>query len=518
MKASLFSNLHRLFFAALCGGFFCIAQGAGPKGTILSFTIPDKYQMNSPAQYFCWVPDGTDPIRCVIVHQHGCGIEGDATLMPNDVQWTTFAKKWHAAFVSPMMQSVSITACRAWFDINNGSGKAFLQMLDTLGKRTKHPEISRVPWALWGHSGGAYWVMDMERTFPSRIAGIVAVSWGVDISNVPATYRIPLLLANSKVDIAPTDEFYNPLRPKGALCAHAVNPNPTQTDEGHHVHDVRMLAIPWLDYALESRLPLTAGDSALRPMDTSNAWLGDQTTMAISSSAAFTGNKLSQCWLPNRTFADMWVQYMKKGTLTDSTPPPAPYNLTGTYASGKLTLKWDADADMQTGIKTFIVYRNGTLFRTLKYPTVTAFSSIPGYQRWEIIDAPNPTPAPAMTCADSTIAASDTGTYSYQMSTVNWSDVSGPKSEAIVLKQGMVTSVKSETAGPIFSRPPATFCWNVDNGRVSNLVPGIVDIFDIRGRLLKTSIMKAGDKADAASFLGNRTERIVVVRNRTLIR
>lgn len=75
----------------------------------------------------------------------------------------------------------------------------------------------------------------------------------------------------------------------------------------------------------QDRLPDAAGTSLLKPMDTADAYYGDKAT----------------------------------GMIKDSTPPPTPYNLSGAYANGTVALKWDADADLETGIKTFTVFRHG---------------------------------------------------------------------------------------------------------------------------------------------------------------
>jgi hypothetical protein len=316
-------------------------------------------------------------------------------------------------------------------------------------------------------------------------------------------------------------------RKKNALWAHAINPHPLwvtgscvppnklcwdTTVYGHAPWDLRMIAIPWMDIALTSRLPDQAGASQCKDMDTSNTWFGDTGTRTIASAATFTGNKAAACWFPNERLAKMWKEYMATGTQKDSTPPPAPYNLTGTYNNGQLVLRWDADADLETGIKTFIIYRNGSVLQTMQWPNApsTLFTTAKGFQRWDDGDQPNPTPAPNMTFTDNNL--SGTATYTYEVSTVNWSDVAGPKSAAIALKAGQVTGVmeiRNQAAAPM---TPLTRCWNLDNGRLS-LYPGIVTVYDLRGRLLRTVALKDGGNLDLRMLLGPSAETVVVVRN-----
>jgi hypothetical protein len=504
-------------------------SAAGPKGTVYNIIVPQQGSLIASPTYHFWLPESVTTYRCVIVHQHGCTREGDARLMTSDVQWITLAKKWHAAFVACSLATGS--NCGNWNDPNNGSGNTFLAALDSLAKRTGHPEISTIPWALWGHSGGSMWIMRMIGKYPQRVAVAIAQSCGADISNIPAALKIPILHHNGRKDICYNDGYFSTARAKGALWAHAINPfpmwvnggicpgNPNNlcwdtTVYGHAPHDLRMLCIPWIDVGLTLRLPDQAGSSQLKDMDTTNAWLGDKATRTIASAATYTGNKLAACWFPNQNLAKKWAEYMATKTANDSTPPPAPYNLTGIYANRQIVLKWDADADLETGIKTFIIYRNGTILQTMQWPNApsTLFSAAKGYQRWDDGDQPNPVPAPTMTFTDNNL--SDTATYAYQVATVNWQDGVGSKSGSLTLKKGQVTGVKvHNVADNVFHNTKSVFRY-VGKGRVA-FDAGIVDIYDINGRRLKSIELSAAQAVDIAGALGGSLQKVVVVKNRT---
>jgi poly(3-hydroxybutyrate) depolymerase len=505
------------------------AIAAGPKGTVYQFTVPKQGSMYADPTYYCWLPESVAVVRCVVVHQHGCTREGDAPMMMNDLQWLTFAKQWRAVFVAPKLitgaPGSGSTQCGNWYTITNGSGNTFLAALDTLARRAGHPEIKTIPWALWGHSGGSLWITAMIGAYPERVAAGVAQSGSVEIANVAAALRVPILHHNGRKDMLYNDIPFANGRKKGALWAHAINPNPMwvngpspsssgwdTTVYGHAPHDLRMIAIPWMDYCLASRLPEQAGSSQLKDMDTSGAWLGDTATRAIASAATFTGNTLAASWFPNRTFAVRWKEYMMTGTIYDSTPPPAPYDLNGTYANRQIALKWDADADLEGGIKTFILYRNGAILQTLQYAATTLFTAARGFQRWDDGDQPNPSPAPAMTFTDANVT--DTGTYVYQVACVNWSDVAGAKSAAITLKRGIVTGVAALHALPVEpSHTPVSLHMTMGSSSIV-LVPGTVAIYDIRGRLLRTEDVRSGGRILLKSIPGTARENVVVVRPR----
>jgi pimeloyl-ACP methyl ester carboxylesterase len=501
---------------------------AGPKGTAYHITVPKQGSMVADPVYHCWVPDSVTTLRCIIVHQHGCTREGDGPQMVNDLQWISFAKKWQAAFIAPSLTTGS--NCGNWNNPNNGSSGTYLAALDTLAKRSGRPEIRTIPWVIWGHSGGSMWACTMLGKYPARIAAVIAQSCGADVSNTPATLKVPVLHHNGRKDICYNDSYFGNGRAKGALWAHAINPNPLwvngncappnalcwdTTMYGHAPWNLRMIAIPWMDIALTARLPDKAGDSVLKAMDTTNAWLGDTATRAVSSEATFTGNKLRACWFPNQRFALLWREYMLTGIIKDSTPvPPAPYNLSGTYSNNQIVLKWDADADVQEGIQTFCIYRNGTLLQKMQWPNApaTLFTKVKGFQRWEDGDQPDPSPAPSMTFTDNTV--NGTGTYTYQISTVNWADMEGPKSAAIALKAGQVTAVGvNPSTVPASSLPSISLRASLGKGRI-NLPSGMIGIYDIRGRLLKSLNIANAGSVDINMLLGNCTENVVVVRKK----
>jgi hypothetical protein len=327
--------------------------------------------------------------------------------------------------------------CVNWYNPANGSDPVFLDMLDTLAIKANHPEIKTIPWALWGHSGGSLWVTAITGKYPQRVAVAVAEACGFDISNVDAALKVPMLHHNGIQDLCYNNAVIVAKgRERGALWAHAVNPVVKSPMDGHQVHDLRFLAIPWIDACLGMRLPEKPGEAKLRDINNQNTWLADTATKKIAPETSFSGNRAAAYWFPNQNIAKKWVQYMANGEIVDNTPPPIPYDLSATYTDNKLTLKWNAASDLESGIKTFIIYRNGSELQTLQYKTKSRFSNQTGYQRWNDGDQPSPIPAPEMTFTDTT--ANNKDTYTYQVSNVNWSDKTSKKSAKITLKNGVI--------------------------------------------------------------------------------
>ena len=80
------------------------------------------------------------------------------------------ARKHGCALLSPSYEQPQKENCQLWCDPRNGSGQAFLRALEDLGKMSGHSELSKVPWAFWGHSGGGHWVGGMTLLYPERVA------------------------------------------------------------------------------------------------------------------------------------------------------------------------------------------------------------------------------------------------------------------------------------------------------------------------------------------------------------
>ena len=73
------------------------------------------------------------------------------------------------------------------------------------------------------------------------------------------------------------------------------------------------------------RLPAAGSkDQRLRPVDASKAWLAPLMGDKAQPAAAYQGNANEAVWLPNAAVAKAWMEYVKTGTVADTTPPPSP--------------------------------------------------------------------------------------------------------------------------------------------------------------------------------------------------
>lgn len=383
---------------------------------------PKEGELIYPVSYTIWIPPGVKTLRGLIIHQHGCG-EGSCKSGQTgayDIHWQALAKKHDCALMGPSYEQPDKADCQKWCDPRQGSDAAFQKSLVDLGKMSGHPELTTVPWALWGHSGGGHWAGGMSLLHPHRVAAAWLRSGVPPVKAVegkPAPYSIdeaattvPLMCnLGTKEGVTEKDgrfagvwggveTFFSKMRARGALIGVSVDPF-----SSHDCGNQRYLAIPWLDACLTARLPENPG-GPLRPYAEDAGWLAplDVTSpnaVAPRAAHAFNGPLESSLWLPNETIAKAWSQYVKDTAIPDTTAPPAPSNLT--VKGNELT--WECEADLESGLAGFIIERDGKVIAKLPEVATNPFGR-PLFQNLSYSDTPTQ-PLVAMHYTDTTAEA-----------------------------------------------------------------------------------------------------------------
>src|SRR3954452_7565151 len=129
-------------------------------------------ELSFPVNYTVWIPSNARALRGVIVHQHGCGEGSCKSGLTGafDLHWQALARKHDSALLAPAYEQPEMADCQMWCDPRNGSDAAFQKCLVDFGEKSGHPELVKVPWALWGHSGGGHWAGGMVLLHPERVA------------------------------------------------------------------------------------------------------------------------------------------------------------------------------------------------------------------------------------------------------------------------------------------------------------------------------------------------------------
>lgn len=395
--------------------YYRVRYEAGSKPEELAFAV----------NYTIWIPPGVKTLRGIVVHQHGCG-EGSCRsglTAAYDLHWQALAHEHDCALLAPAYEQPESADCQRWCDPRRGSSAAFQQCLVDLGEQSKHPELSRVPWALWGHSGGGHWAGGMAMLHPERVVAAWLRS-GVPLLKADsardsikphalpdAALEVPIMcnlgtqegvtVKDSRfAGVWPANEmFFREVRSRGGLIGVAVDPLTS-----HECGNQRYLAIPWLDACLSVRLPADAA-APLRPMPADRAWLATMPTGEAVAAANYQGDPKEALWLPDEATAKAWTQYVKDTQVVDVTPPPAPTDiqLRGTE------LTWQCSADLESGIAYFIIERDGQSLAQIPQQGKNPFGR-PVFQNLQYSDTPTQ-PLVPLQFTDTTDNAGERHTY-----------------------------------------------------------------------------------------------------------
>ncbi|MGN1214801.1 MAG: hypothetical protein ACI4TJ_01005 [Candidatus Cryptobacteroides sp.] len=318
----------------------------------------------SKADYGVFVPGSAKRVRGVLVLQHGCTMEQFGITRPYDLQYQAFAKKWDLA----VLETALYGDCSGWRDPESGSAEALFNVLSIVASKSGHPELEGAPFLLFGHSGGGYWTLGMLRDYPERVIALVAYSAAFDPQwEYPAeAAEVPVLLRHAGPEDAPfaaceatAKNTFSRLRLMDAPACIAFTPG-----QNHNFSYIRLMAIPFFEAAMEQRLP-KGKSMVLRSLDPKKTWLGNPGTMELCKESKFDGDAAGLCRFADRKTALNWKEYVTTGTLRDKTAPEAPYNLKVEKTDTSLVLTWDADADVESGIARFNIFKNNSLVGTV---------------------------------------------------------------------------------------------------------------------------------------------------------
>ena len=311
----------------------------------------------------------------MIVHQHGCGVGSCRSGLTgaHDLHWQSLAAAHDCALLAASYEQPDGTDCGLWCDPRNGSEQTFLRALNDLGDACGHPELSEVPWALWGHSGGGTWVGSMLCLHPDRVAAAWLQSGTptleplehrddariIDLPSAAASVPVMLCLGTEEGVTQTSGRFagvyprmrkmHATLRQMNAPAAIAIDPL-----TGHACGNQRYLAVVWFDACLSHRLPEQSGD-AMSTMPDAIAWLAEPGQTVAVAADRFAGDPASAHWLPGKSVATAWTEFVTASGVTDSTPPPPPTGVT--VESGRLV--WRPVADPQSGVRQCVITRDG---------------------------------------------------------------------------------------------------------------------------------------------------------------
>jgi hypothetical protein len=101
-------------------------------------------------------------------------------------------------------------------------------------------------------------------------------------------------------------------------------------DQGtnHECGDARYLAIPFFDACLALRhADKISNGQKLKRIGPKAAWLATLLSDKAETAASYPDKAEEAVWLPNKRMAQAWADYVKTGSVSDTTPARAPVTM-----------------------------------------------------------------------------------------------------------------------------------------------------------------------------------------------
>jgi hypothetical protein len=117
------------------------------------------------------------------------------------------------------------------------------------------------------------------------------------------------------------------------------------------------MMLPFFESALRERRPGRGG--RIGDVRRSHTWLGDTLTFEVFPEKGYSGDKNGLCRFPDKASARAWREYATTNDVLDRTAPPRPRGIAARVEGDSLTVRWNAEADPESGISCFRVYLDG---------------------------------------------------------------------------------------------------------------------------------------------------------------
>lgn len=301
-------NSARPLLAAVSNALLAVVVLAAAQGTgavVLDEAVPPGANYDK-AEFRLWLPPDVGTVRAIAVLVPGSN--GDGRPQVDDAVWQAFAAKHRLALVGcrftdkPHEQGF----IEHYVNVSQGSGQALIDALGAFAEKSRHPELARVPFLMWGMSAGGQFNYEFTAWKPDRVAAFVVNKGGIYYSALvsQAARQVPGLLFVGAKDLEFRTNTIAGLfavnRRGGALWALTEEPN-----AGHVVGRSRDLALLFYEDLLPLRLPAAEG-GALQPIANKAGFLGDLKARTFQAMPEAGAPNHPTAWLPTERVARAW--------------------------------------------------------------------------------------------------------------------------------------------------------------------------------------------------------------------
>jgi len=123
-------------------------------------------------------------------------------------------------------------------------------------------------------------------------------------------------------------------------------------------------------------------------MNDEKSYVANVKTIKIFRENEYRGDKSKMAWFPNIHAARAWQDLSQRGSIADGTPPPAPTDVTLKKSDDHWKVSWKAEADVESGIGSFRIYRGETMIGEVRGTVDNRWNPHGHYHAWNYSDQP----------------------------------------------------------------------------------------------------------------------------------
>jgi len=268
------------------------------------------------AEFRLWRPDGTQPVRAVVVLVPGSDEDGRAQV--ENPQWQAFAAKHDLALVGCYFSDKAHPQMfiEAYANAARGSGQALLDALTAFSIQLGRPELASAPLLLWGMSAGGQFNYEFAAWRPDRVVGFVVNKGGFYYSALlsPEARQVPGLFFVGGKDLKTRQQAIHGVfainRRGGALWTLIEEPA-----AAHVIARSRDIAEMYFDELIPLRLAPSSPEPL--PLAEGKGFSGDPRSFnAHRICGREDGNaSYATSWLPTERMARLWEAASKDQSL-----------------------------------------------------------------------------------------------------------------------------------------------------------------------------------------------------------
>ena len=280
-------------------------------GQIYDISIPENDTTSyNYADFRLWISDSTDTLRGIYWFMHPNN--GDSRDIVTDLNYQTLASNKGFALMGAHIYNMNM---------NTGIGDAVISATDSMAVLSGHSELEFIPFFINGYSWGGQFAYHFTKWIPQRVLGFITQKGGYhDTTTSNMAIQVPGLMFVGQNDLDYrienlTNIFLNH-RSIGAKWSLAM-----EQDVGHsQVNDINFLN-SFFNTVSDLRIPNDVNvfePIVLNTLADTVGWLGNQNSLAIGSWECYDGNYDSSSWIPLRSNAELWQNFVSESTISDT--------------------------------------------------------------------------------------------------------------------------------------------------------------------------------------------------------